>query len=513
MEQAQILELVGQGLGVLIILLSVISAQMPKRWQILLTLAGVNLLTVFNQLLVGDGFAVALGCAVATVHCPINAYKAKKKLPTRVWENVVWSLLYFGAWGVGLYLAAGAGTLSFMDAFPFFGTVTFLLSVFLPKERDVRIFTFANSFVYFIYNVINLNVAAASQLLTMISVVIALVRYRKKKKTMKILFVFTGGTIGSTQKDNVISADESKPYKIIDAYAAKHGISFDYDVAEPYTELSENNTGDTIKSLVACVKAHLSDGYDGMIVTHGTDTLQYSAAAIGYCVGLDTLPICLVSANAPIEDPASNALDNLHGAIRFIKAGAGKGAFVVYRNGDSDTVKVHRATRLIGSMAYSDAVSSVMGGVYGYFGKDFTFVKSPDYKEAADAVLPLDASVLEETNNAAMLLFSYPGMRYPHIDEDVRYILLGSFHSGTVNTKSQDATRFFKTAKARGIPVYVTGVSEGPQYESAELFKELGIIPICNLSPVSAYVKLWLISSAGLPVDKYLDASLSGDKV
>ena len=43
--------------------------------------------------------------------------------------------------------------------------------------------------------------------------------------------------------------------------------------------------------LVRTVKENADKGYDGIIVTHGSDTLQYSAAAIGYCMGLESLPI------------------------------------------------------------------------------------------------------------------------------------------------------------------------------------------------------------------------------
>jgi len=96
---------------------------------------------------------------------------------------------------------------------------------------------------------------------------------------MKILFIFTGGTIGSTLKDgNVIATDEKKSYKIIEAYGKKYTIDFEYDVCEPYTELSENNTGEHIRMLSTCIRSKLDCGYDGIIITHGTDTLQYSAA-------------------------------------------------------------------------------------------------------------------------------------------------------------------------------------------------------------------------------------------
>lgn len=181
MNSNQIIEIIGQACGVLIIIGNAISTQFPKRWQILLVFSVLNLLSVFNQLLVGSGLASAFGCAVAAIHCPINAYKAKKEQPTRLLENILWSILYFFAWGVGVFLSARLGTSSWLDLFPLLGTITFLGSVFVPKERDVRLFTFANSFVYCIYNIINLNIAAVSQILAMLSVAIALIRYREKK--------------------------------------------------------------------------------------------------------------------------------------------------------------------------------------------------------------------------------------------------------------------------------------------------------------------------------------------
>ena len=330
---------------------------------------------------------------------------------------------------------------------------------------------------------------------------------------MKLLFVFTGGTIGSTQIGNVISADSEKSYKIIDEYSKRYGIDFEYDVTEPYTELSENNSGMHIKRLVTCVKESLNKNYDGIIVTHGSDTLQYSAAAIGYCVGLNSLPICVVAANSPIENVNSNAMDNLHGAINFIKQGGGKGVFVVYRNSKSKTVCVHRSTRLIASKAYSDDVSSVCGIAYGCFDDDFRFVKNSEYCEKEDEITPLDISSFEEISREIMIINSYPAMVYPKICDGVKYVLLNSYHSGTVNTKSQSLVDFLNEARAKNVKVYVTGISDGAQYSSTQAFKKLGIIPIKNLSPISAYIKLWLLTSIKENPTELLNLSICGDIV
>ena len=175
------LEIVGQICGVLVIIAGVVAMQFSKRWQILLALGALNLLTTFNMLFLGMSWSSVIGCALAAVQCPISAFKAKKGMEIGKLENVIWSMLYFVAWGAGAYLSAQLGQLSWLELFPFFGTVTFIFSVLLPKERDVRIFSFLNALVYCIYNLIYLNIAALSQVLTMISIIVAMIRYREKK--------------------------------------------------------------------------------------------------------------------------------------------------------------------------------------------------------------------------------------------------------------------------------------------------------------------------------------------
>ena len=329
---------------------------------------------------------------------------------------------------------------------------------------------------------------------------------------MKILFVFTGGTIGSTlKKDNVIATDSKKSYKIIKEYAGKYPLDFDYDIVEPYTELSENNTGEHIRMLVGCVKEKLDAGYDGIIVTHGTDTLQYSAAALGYLLGGSSIPVCVVSSNKPIEHEMSNALPNLHAAIRFISERAGQGVFVPYRNEGDERVYMHRGTRLIGAKAFSDDFISAFGEFYGYFDGRFEFVKNPTYAELPDAMPTVSCEGISETSDGIRVVYPYPGMVYPALDGSVKYILLNTYHSGTVNTLSESVREYFLSAKEQGVKVYAVGVTGGPEYESVGAFGELGIIPIRNISPIAAYVKLWILSLGGADPTEKLSLSLGGD--
>ncbi len=325
---------------------------------------------------------------------------------------------------------------------------------------------------------------------------------------MKILFVFTGGTISTTLDKDVMRIDGNKPYSLIDAYEKKFGIDFKYDCVCPYFELSENNTAKTLDLLCSCVSNNIDNGYDGIVVTHGTDTLQYSACALGYCLRSNCNPVCLVSASYPLENSNSNALDNLHGAICIIKNRLGKGVFVPFRNTSDSFVKVHRATRLLPSNPFSDEVLSAKNIEYGTFDERFNFSKNVNFSEKESAQ---ESPFLPCFSRSASVLFlnAHVGMIYPTLSKKIKYVLISSYHSGTVDTKSDMAKSFYKRAREKNIPVIISGVENGNVYESATAFSSLSLITT-PLSPISAYIKLWLIANSSAPLS-FLFNPLGGD--
>ena len=93
---------------------------------------------------------------------------------------------------------------------------------------------------------------------------------------MKILVIFTGGTIGSSIKDGWISTDSATKYALIEKYKENFGADISFETTEPYFLLSENLNADTLNLLIASVKSATEKNYDGIIITHGTDTLHFS---------------------------------------------------------------------------------------------------------------------------------------------------------------------------------------------------------------------------------------------
>lgn len=327
---------------------------------------------------------------------------------------------------------------------------------------------------------------------------------------MKLLFVFTGGTIGSTLGEQYIATDRNKPYKLLECYRQKYGIDFDYDIKEPYCSLSENNTGETLSALMKAVVEQLDKRYDGIVVTHGTDTLQYSAAALGYACGNNCMPVVLVSANHPIEHPFSNGLDHLRAAICWIAEKRGRGVFVAYRN-PGERTKIHRATRLNISLAYSDSNESVQKLHVGEYDSEWNYYPNELFSEQLDDLLPFGAVLLSEQAESILRIEPYPGMVYSAITERTQYVLHGSYHSGTVNTAAPSAQKFFKEAKEKGIPVFLSGITKGISYDSTSLYRQLNLIPLYGLAPIAAFMKLWMTVSLGKNPMDLIGRSLGGD--
>lgn len=306
---------------------------------------------------------------------------------------------------------------------------------------------------------------------------------------MKILTVFTGGTIGSTKSGGVISPDSENSYKLLEMYSKKDN-KVEFTAVQPLNILSENMNGKFLTQLYKCISSYDLSEFDGVIVAHGTDTLQYTAAYLSYAFGLCKTPIVLVSANFPLEDKRSNGFHNFCGAVELIRSRKGRGVFVSYANCEY-FADIHRGAKVLQHTAYSDELYSIHDNIFGEIhGKEF--VKNDFYSEQQDEISLADCTELEETSDV-LYLRPYVGMTYPQITNNAKAVLLEGYHSGTLNTDSNELTKFCAEAEKCGVPIYLTGAEKGFFYESKLMFKKLKIEVLPPASPIAMYMKLWML--------------------
>lgn len=324
---------------------------------------------------------------------------------------------------------------------------------------------------------------------------------------MKILVIFTGGTIGSTLSGEFISPDADKPYRLIELYKKKTDSRILMDTIEPYTILSENADCVTYEKLYECVKENLNKDYDGIIITHGSDTLQYTAAMLNYVLGNDTIPIMLVASNYVLEDGRSNGLDNFTHAVDFIENHYGRGVFVPYVNAGEECA-VHRGNRLMPHLPYSDLLYSIDNEPYGRYDKDrFIYNDTIRIPDGDEDIYEFPKNVNEKSG--ILSLHVCPGMIFPEIPDGTKAILLTSYHSGTLCTASEDFKAFMEKAVKNKIPVFLTGAVSGPDYESCSVYDSLGIKVLPKISPVAAYIRLWLETHTEKPFG--MEKPVAGD--
>ncbi len=318
---------------------------------------------------------------------------------------------------------------------------------------------------------------------------------------MRIVTIFTGGTIGSKNNgEGVISTNQEAPYQLLEHYKRVHGQDILFDTREPYCILSENLMAKQVERLIQEVQAVIDKNQcDGIIVTHGTDTLQYTAALLGYVFETAEVPILLVSSNFVLDDERANGMDNFVGAVKFIQEKCGNGVFVSYAN-PGEEVTFHRGSKMQYSLQMSDWEYSVKNQWYGRLVNGI-FEKNAEYEERSlGGIFSSKTVTLKSQAEEILRIRPYPGMGYPPIPDGTKAVLYEGFHSGTIPI-SEQLQAFCNEAREKQVPIFLSGLNEKEaEYETVGAYRKMGIIPLAGDSVIAQYCLLWLAVSNGMDV-------------
>ncbi len=112
-----------------------------------------------------------------------------------------------------------------------------------------------------------------------------------------ILLVFTGGTIGSAATEGTINTSGIARFKLVQQFRQhyKHHQHIQFSTIQPLEILSENLAPCAWQTLITALEAEQPDQFDGIIITHGTDTLAYTAAALSFYFNTIKIPTLTTS--------------------------------------------------------------------------------------------------------------------------------------------------------------------------------------------------------------------------
>lgn len=330
----------------------------------------------------------------------------------------------------------------------------------------------------------------------------------------KILVVLTGGTIGSCVEGNVISARSERSAQIVNMYQERYGTEDEFKVVQPLNELSENLHPGDWEKIADVLNVELEKDYDGIIVTHGSDTLAFTSSFMSMLFAWVEIPILFVAANYPLDDVRSNGMNNFAGAVSLIKEKIISGVFTIYE-GMNQKVDVYLPSRMLSSDPYFDQYQSFDREVLGWI-EDGKFV----YNENC----PLDVKTINEREKLEKLSFqfehkvlyipTYLGIDFRNYScqGSVKAVFLSLYHSATgPSTEQSGLLQFLKDCEERGIQVYGGSFKKKEMdfYQSTDALLKNGMKPMCNISSIASYTKLVLAyNQVNMDVETILEKNI-----
>ena len=143
----------------------------------------------------------------------------------------------------------------------------------------------------------------------------------------RILLIATGGTIASRPTEDGL-APQLCAEDILSCVPALRALCR-IDALQLLSLDSTNMTPDNWLTIAACVKDNYFR-YDGFVITHGTDTMAYTASALSYLIQNSAKPIVLTGSQKSIYDPETDARRNLFDAFLAAQDEALFGVMLVF---------------------------------------------------------------------------------------------------------------------------------------------------------------------------------------
>ena len=136
----------------------------------------------------------------------------------------------------------------------------------------------------------------------------------------KILMIGTGGTIASEMTPEGLTP-ELNTRQLLD-FIPDIGKLFRVDCIQLYNLDSTNICPENWLGVVDTLRKNY-DAYDGFVISHGTDTMAYTAAALSYLIQGSPKPIILTGAQKPIWFDGTDSKRNLTDAFLYACRGCG----------------------------------------------------------------------------------------------------------------------------------------------------------------------------------------------
>jgi glutamyl-tRNA(Gln) amidotransferase subunit D len=262
-----------------------------------------------------------------------------------------------------------------------------------------------------------------------------------------------------------------------------------------FSIFSENMGPEQYVALAEGVGDAIRAGYDGIVIGHGTVTMHHTAAVLSFMVEHPPVPVVMVGSQRSSDRPSSDAARNLISATWTAARGPIAEVMVCMFGPTSDRYNLlHRGTRVRKMHSSYRSTFRTLGDVPLAMVEDgrVTPLKEDWRPRRSDR----EVTIRARYDDRVTILYYYPGMRPDVLDALVdagyRGVVVAGTGLGHVNRKIYPA---LERARDAGVQMYMAlqtlwGFVQMQVYETGREILQRGVIPLGNILPEVAFVKL-----------------------
>lgn len=329
------------------------------------------------------------------------------------------------------------------------------------------------------------------------------------EKKPKILIIGHGGTIAMTHTEKGLVPTKSAEELLKMVPSLKEQADIDL---EQLDNIDSTNINPGHWSRLVTYIAEKADQYDGIMVTHGTDTMSYTATAVSFGLGRGLqIPIVLTGSQLPLVEYQTDARANLERALLTLRRAVEENIAEVMIVFNDRALRANRSIKT--SEARFDAFDTPAFPHLADISASGMHFSTEALKADASQILNVEPKF--DNNIATVELV--PGMRPSLLRAIIQAgechgLLFKSLGAGNVpNLDEYSMLPIIEYATESNIPVLLTTKFVGgsvwvSDYEVSRAAIDAGAIPTGDLTDVAAQVKfMWALAQGKTKHDELKD--------